>query len=132
MQVMFQDSTGQAAGSVQLTFTNTLSYQLGECSASTQPLPESLLLTESQVTWQIKRTRSNSEIRVTVSSSGEEVFNTVLDDTVCDSTQLDNPWRTYWEREISSVNIPSADTASHYYKVTGRSSHSISLLQSNR
>ena len=118
----YVDSEGRGAGSFQVKFADQPSYYLGECSGSWVPLSEDLPV-EMAKTWSIKRTVTNiynKIIRVEVSCNEVQLLNITLDETICDSSELDRPWRNNWERQAASVLFPEADTASNFYRLKGK------------
>jgi hypothetical protein len=108
--VYFRTAGEDWAGGVVLRFSSsTVEYKLLDCSSSYTPLT-TLPATREKV-WRVTKTRSSSEIRVTLHCNGVEVLNTLISGTTCGKSD----WNEYWTKDVEKIWFHPED-ASDYYR----------------
>jgi len=115
--VRLSDDGGNWAGSVYISFSSPVKYQLWGCMSYTS-FPTTPP-TETEKIWRIAYTQSQTSQQIEIFCNDVKVLELLLSDDVCD----DSDWRDYWERDVKKITFYYSDTASDKYCTVNRGSY---------
>ena len=115
LQVIFLSDLREEIGGVSIISTSPPQYRIYKC-VEYQSYFSTTLLSDTSKIWTISLSRSYNEIRVTIFCNDNEALNIVLSDSVCQSV---SDWRTYWQKVVTKIKFPSANSAADFYRPQG-------------